>query len=86
MLVADEWNDFIEERKTLSLSSSRGIQRSSYFLSLPYRFALPLMIVSGTIHWLISQSVFVIQFIEMAYGTTFYRYPVNGSLLIGYPG
>lgn len=42
------------------------------------------MIVSITLHWLISQSVFVIQSIGMAYGTEFYRYPVNDSSLIGY--
>lgn len=84
MLVADEWNNFIRERKTLRLSSPRGIQRSSYFLSLPYRFAIPLMIASITIHWLISESVFVIQSIGMAYGTEFYRYPINDSSLIGY--
>lgn len=84
MLVADEWNDFINERKTLRLSSPRGIQRSSYFLWLPYRFALPLMIASGTIHWLISGSVFVIQIIGTAYGTSFYRQPKLDSSLIGY--
>ena len=84
MLVANEWNDYITERQTLRLSSPRGIQGSSYFLSLPYRFAIPLMIASGTLHWLISQSVFVIQTIGMAYGTDFYRYPAYDSSLVGY--
>ena len=84
MLVADEWNDFIKTRKTLRLSSPRGIQRSTYFLSLPYRFALPLMIASGTLHWLISQSIFVIQSIGMVYGTSFYHHPAYDSSLIGY--
>ena len=42
------------------------------------------MIASITLHWLISQGVFVIQSIGMAYGTEFYRYPVNDSSLIGY--
>ena len=42
------------------------------------------MIASGTVHWLISQSVFVIQSIAMAYGKTFYRYPAYDSSLIGY--
>ena len=84
MLVADEWNGFIQERKTLRLSSPRGIQRSSYFLSLPYRFSLPLMFVSVTMHWLISQSVFVIQSIGVVYGTSFYRSPVYDSSLVGW--
>lgn len=84
MLVADEWNGFVKERKTLRLSSPRGIQRSSYFLSLPYRFSLPLMFASVVMHWLISQSVFVIQSIGVVYGTSFYRSPVYDSSLIGW--
>lgn len=84
MLVADEWNVFIKRRETLRVSSPRGIQRSSYFLSLPYRFAIPLMMASGTIHWLISQSVFVIQSVGVAYGTSFYRHPAYDSSLVGY--
>ena len=84
MLVADEWNGFVKERKTLRLSSPRGIQRSSYFLSLPYRYSLPLMFASVTMHWLISQSVFVIQSIGVVYGTSFYRSPVYDSSLVGW--
>jgi hypothetical protein len=61
MIVAAEWNDYILERKTLRLSAPRGIQRSNYFLSLPYRYSVTLMILSGLLHWFISQSVFVVQ-------------------------
>lgn len=84
MLVANEWNSFIQKRKLLRLSAPRGIQQSSYFLSLPYRFAVPLLIASGTIHWLISQSFFVIQSVGVAYGTDFYRYPAYDSSIVGY--
>ena len=84
MLVADEWNGFVKKPKTLRLSSPRGIQRSSYFLSLPYRYSLPLMFASVTMHWLISQSVFVIQSIGVVYGTSFYRSPVYDSSLVGW--
>ena len=84
MLVANEWNHYIGEHKPLRLSSPQGIQRSSYFLSLPYRFAIPLLIASGTLHWLVSQSVFVIQSIGMAYGTSFYRHPQYDTSTVGY--
>ena len=84
MLVAAEWNDFVKERKILRLSNPRGIQRSSYFLSLPYRFSLPLMFTSVAMHWLISQSVFVIQSIGVVYGTSFYRSPIYDSALVGW--
>ena len=66
------------------MSSPRGIQRSSYFLFLPYRYTVPLITISGILQWLISQSVFAIQTIAMAYGDSFYRYPVYDSSLIGY--
>jgi hypothetical protein len=61
MVVASEWNGFASERKTLRLSRPQGIQRSNNFLSLPYKYSLTLMAHSGLLHWLISQSVFVIQ-------------------------
>ena len=71
MVVASEWNDFISERKTLRLSVDRGIQRSNYFLSLPYRYSSVLMTCSGLLHWLISQSIFVVQ--TVAYTPGFER-------------
>lgn len=71
MFAASEWNDFVSERKTLRLSVPRGIQRSYYFLLLPYRYSLVLMICSGLLHWLISQSVFVVQ--TVAYTPSFER-------------
>lgn len=36
-----------------------GAQRTTYFLQLPYRFGIPLMVLSGTLHWLVSQSIFL---------------------------
>jgi hypothetical protein len=82
MVVAAEWNGFISERKTLRLSSPRGIQRSNYFLSLPYRYSLALMICSGLLHWLISQSVFVIQ--TVAYTPEFQRDQNKDASSIGF--
>ena len=47
--------------KGLRVSSRpKGAQRSTYFLQLPYRFGIPLMVLSGTLHWLVSQSIFLI--------------------------
>ena len=42
------------------------------------------MMASGTFQWLMSQSIFVIQSIGMAYGSSFYRYPAYDSSLVGY--
>ena len=61
MLLTDEYNDFAVARKTLRVSEPQGEQRSSYFLQLPYRYALPLMAASAGLQWLISQCLFLVQ-------------------------
>ena len=78
MLLEKEWNDFVHERKTLRVSSPRDGQRSSYFLSLPYTYAILLIILSALMHWLVSESIFIAQIVAyttegvetMAYGVT----------------
>ncbi|KAH6714669.1 hypothetical protein BKA61DRAFT_723562 [Leptodontidium sp. MPI-SDFR-AT-0119] len=41
------------------MGSSGGEQRSTYWLSLPWTYALPLAVASSVIHRLISQSIFI---------------------------
>ena len=66
-IIADELIGFLREKKTLRFSfPEHSLQRSSYFLSLPWRYALPLMVAFITLHWLVSQSVFTVQ--TTAYG------------------
>jgi hypothetical protein len=48
-----------ERRKPLRVSEPMGIQRSSYFISLPLRYGIPLYATAGLMHWLISQSLFL---------------------------
>ena len=68
MLLSREWNDFSRERKGIRVSGlPRGHQRSSYFLHLPYRYSVPLMALSGLLHWLVSQSFFLVNI--NSYGT-----------------
>ncbi|KAF1919775.1 hypothetical protein BDU57DRAFT_152490 [Ampelomyces quisqualis] len=63
MLMGQEWTSYASKRKGLRVSrKSSGFQRSTYFLQLPYRFGIPLVILSGTLHWLVSQSIFVVAF------------------------
>ena len=61
MLVAAEWSRYALRRKPLRVSTPRGPQRSSYFLSVPYRYGIPLMTASGVLQWLVSQSVFLVR-------------------------
>src|SRR5690348_14895687 len=59
MLLAKEWSDFAHERKYLRVSAPAGKQRSTHYLSLPFRWAIPLLLASVLLHWLISQAIFL---------------------------
>ncbi len=67
MSLANEWSQLsvssaLKSRagaKTLRCSNPEGQQRATYFLQLPFRFAVPLISVAAIIHWLISQSIFL---------------------------
>lgn len=48
MLAASEWSKLETKRKGLRVyASPTGAQRSSYTLQLPYKYALPLILLSG---------------------------------------
>ena len=59
MLMVQEWNGYAHKRKPLRVTSPTEKQRSTYYLQLPYRWGLPLLIGSGLLHWLVSQSIFL---------------------------
>ena len=60
MLVGKEWDGFGMTRKTLRVTAPQGIQRSSYFVSVPLKYGLPILITFGALHYTTSQSVFVV--------------------------
>ena len=61
MLAGLEWSQMAWQKKSLRVSQKpQGEQRSSYFLQLPYRYAIPLSGCSAVMHWLTSQSIFLI--------------------------
>jgi hypothetical protein len=79
-MLGAEWNGYAAHRKGLRVSTSpRGSQRTSYMLQLPKRMAIPLMILSAVLHWLCSQSIFLvsIDFDHSALTRTFQ----NGTVL-----
>ncbi|KAI9875102.1 MAG: hypothetical protein M1830_008875 [Pleopsidium flavum] len=59
MLQADEWSHYAHNRKGLRVTAPVGKQRSTYYLTLPYTYAVPLLVFSGLMHWLVSQSIFL---------------------------
>ena len=70
MLLADEWNGYAYKRKPLRVTDPNGTQRSTYRLQLPYKYGIPLLIVSAVLHWLVSQSLF---------SANVTKYDVNGQ-------
>jgi hypothetical protein len=68
MAGAAEWNSFASSHKGLRVTRPVGQQRDTYFLQLPYRWSLPLTIASGGLHWLLSQSIFLVRIDD--YGLT----------------
>ncbi|KAL5050120.1 hypothetical protein BDW71DRAFT_195051 [Aspergillus fruticulosus] len=83
MTLAAEWSTYAISRRGVRVSwNPQYAQRSSYFLSLPYRYAIPLMGTSAILHWLISQSLFLVG-IE-AYGERFVRDPDHDLVTCGY--
>lgn len=67
---AEEWNNLADTRKGLRVSRPVGQQRSTYFLQLPYKWAIPLITTSSVLHWLLSQSFFFVQVDTYANGFT----------------
>lgn len=59
MLLTQEWCGYAMKRKGLRVSSPKGIQRGTYRLQLPYRYGIPVLVGSGVLHWLVSQSIFL---------------------------
>lgn len=57
-------------RKGLRVSDApQGKQRATYFLQLPYRLAIPFMLISGFLHWIVSQSFFLVSVQTYSYDT-----------------
>jgi hypothetical protein len=85
MTMSDEWSQLANQRKGLRVSSNpQGDQRSTYFLQLPYRYSLPLLFMSGLMHWLISQSLFIINLEASSNLPDDYYSPPWSSMSCGY--
>lgn len=61
LLANREYISYSQKRKRLRLSEPRIGQKSTYYLQIPYRYGIPLMIWSSSLHYLISQSLFIVR-------------------------
>lgn len=60
MTSTREWSMFAHKRTTLRVTLPSGAQRETYWLQLPWRYSLPFLICCTVFHWLISQSIFLV--------------------------
>ncbi|KAL9129526.1 MAG: hypothetical protein Q9217_002050 [Psora testacea] len=58
-LIGVEWNKFAIAPQSLRVTRPKGRQRSTHYLGLPFKYAIPLATVSATLHWFMSQSLFL---------------------------
>lgn len=83
MLIANEWCGFVKDRKTLRVSASVEIQRSSYVLSMPLCYEISMMALFSAEHWLLSQSTFIIRVKTFDWtGTSTHEWTTTGYSLI----
>ena len=61
MMLTKEWSTYASKPKSLRVSSPKGVQRGTYWLQIPYRYGIPLLVCSGLLHWLASQTVFLVR-------------------------
>ncbi|KLJ11640.1 hypothetical protein EMPG_13180 [Blastomyces silverae] len=61
MLLAAEYNGYALHRSYLRVTKPQGKQRSELYISLPYKYGLPLIVAFFVLHWSASQSLFFTQ-------------------------
>lgn len=59
MLAEVEWSKYSINYRSLRVTSPQGQQRSTYRLQLPYRWSVPLILVSVLLHWTYSNCIYV---------------------------
>lgn len=60
MCATRELMRFSQHRAGLRVSRPQGAQRSTPYLSLPYRYALPITITMALLHWAVSEGIFLV--------------------------
>ncbi|WZH49942.1 hypothetical protein QYS62_011168 [Fusarium acuminatum] len=78
MLAEFEWSKYSVEFRALRVTEPKGKQNSTYRLQLPYRFSIPLIIVSILLHWIYSNCIYVSNYEAYAAG-----YPYARTVSVG---
>lgn len=96
LLVGREWAAQSTDYSPLRVTDPRGLQRSTYRLQLPYRYSIPLIIISILLHWILSNAVYISisqgsyyqDFLEGFESTSFIPFdpslPTGSAVSVGY--
>lgn len=69
MVTSREWALFAHQRKGLRVTRPSGSQRNTYWLQLPMRYSMPLLLISIFLHYVVSQGFFLVVLdVAAAYG------------------
>ncbi|GIZ48253.1 hypothetical protein CKM354_001132100 [Cercospora kikuchii] len=61
MIMAGEFARFATTRKSLRVSRPKGTQRSTFWLTVPYKWSISMLSASAILHWLVARSLFYVQ-------------------------
>ncbi|CZT07158.1 uncharacterized protein RCO7_09704 [Rhynchosporium graminicola] len=77
MLIGAKWNALAYERQPPRVTHPRGEQKSRLYLSMPYNYGIPVMFLSGMLHWLISESFFLVRITALQNGKTVEEHSIS---------
>ncbi|KAH7002924.1 hypothetical protein EDB82DRAFT_531416 [Fusarium venenatum] len=72
-----EWSKYSIKHRALRVTEPKGEQSSTYRLQLPYRFSVPLIIISTLLHWIYSNCIYVSKYHDFS---PTYPYNIMSSL------
>ncbi|KAI0137809.1 hypothetical protein F4776DRAFT_670802 [Hypoxylon sp. NC0597] len=90
--MAREWSHFSEGYHALRVTDPKGDQYSTYRLQLPYKYSIPLILISIFLHWLLSNTIYLFISTGGYFGTDGFiannredpSLPPNTAVAVGY--
>ncbi|KAI2467389.1 hypothetical protein F4781DRAFT_423354 [Annulohypoxylon bovei var. microspora] len=90
--MAREWSLYSEGYYPLRVTDPKDEQYSTYRLQLPYKYSIPLIIISISLHWLLSNTIYLFISTGGYFGTNSFiarglidpSLPANTAIAVGY--
>ncbi|KAI1370773.1 hypothetical protein F4677DRAFT_457612 [Hypoxylon crocopeplum] len=92
--MAREWSLFSQGYRPLRVTDPKGDQYTTYRLQLPYKYSVPLIMISIFLHWLLSNTIYLFISTGGYFGTDNFLFqaqvdtslPPNTAIAVGYSG